>query len=73
MREATLKTRGVQAREELVVAKANVEECRKQLEYAKEQVGSGFRMLPSEILELLLFIYMEHAECVIKIKHQLHV
>ena len=38
MREATLKTRGVQAREELTTAKAQVDECRKQLDYAKEQV-----------------------------------
>lgn len=38
MREATLKTRGVQAREELATAKQQVEECRKNLEYAREQV-----------------------------------
>ncbi|XP_052807484.1 dynein axonemal heavy chain 5-like isoform X7 [Mya arenaria] len=38
MREATLKTRGVQAREELSGAKTQVEECRKNLEYAREQV-----------------------------------
>lgn len=39
MREATLKTRGVQAREELASAKQNVDECRKNLEYAREQVS----------------------------------
>ena len=39
MREATLKTRGVQAREELSTAKHNVEDCRKNMEYAKEQVS----------------------------------
>ncbi|KAK3577475.1 hypothetical protein CHS0354_032326 [Potamilus streckersoni] len=38
MREATLKTRQVQAKEEHALAQKNVEECLKQLEYAKEQV-----------------------------------
>ena len=38
MREATLKTRGVQAKEELSSATKHVDECRKQLDYAKEQV-----------------------------------
>ncbi|KAL4232681.1 hypothetical protein ACF0H5_007369 [Mactra antiquata] len=38
MREATLKTRGVQAREELSAAKGQVDECRKNLDYAKDQV-----------------------------------
>ena len=39
MREATLKTRGVQAKEELGNATKHVEECRKHLDYAREQVG----------------------------------
>ena len=38
MREATLKTRGVQAKEELASASKHVDECRKQLDYAREQV-----------------------------------
>ena len=38
MREATLKTRGVQAKEELASATKHVEECRKHLDYAREQV-----------------------------------
>ena len=38
MREATLKTRGVQAKEELASATKHVEECRKNLDYARDQV-----------------------------------
>ena len=38
MREATLKTRGARAKEELSTANKNVDECRKNLDYAKEQV-----------------------------------
>ena len=41
MREATLKTRGVQAREELITSRVTVEECRKQLEHAREQVTAA--------------------------------
>ncbi len=39
MREANLKTRCVQAKEEYEDAVKNVDQCRKNLAYAKEQVG----------------------------------
>ena len=38
MREATLKTRQVQAKEEYAEAQKRVEECRQQLEHARTQV-----------------------------------
>ena len=38
MREANLKTRQVQAKEEFTDAVKNVEKCRKNLAHAKEQV-----------------------------------
>ncbi|XP_053397319.1 dynein axonemal heavy chain 5-like isoform X6 [Mercenaria mercenaria] len=53
MREATLKTRGVQAREELTTAKTQLEECRKQLEYAREQVLHWKSKVDRNVIERL--------------------
>lgn len=38
MREANLKTRQVQAKDELALAQSQVEQCRASLAYAKQQV-----------------------------------
>ena len=39
MREANLKTRQVQAKEELELAQIKLDECRQKLAYAREQVS----------------------------------
>ncbi|XP_035829673.1 dynein heavy chain 5, axonemal isoform X2 [Aplysia californica] len=51
MREATLKTRQVQAKEELSEAQKNLEECRSNLAYAREQVTFWKNKVDRSVIE----------------------